>query len=232
MLQRPHTYNKAHGISAMTKHVELNHVSLLKSFKEIQHACPQIIRNWKLTTKWENMSPSSIFGFFSSSNSFPKDHETQKRFLEDVMLFVIKVFFSINDSWIHLDAKISSSIVPKGELPIQECFHWWHSSYIVKQDLEKICVTCLGRMHDYHMHFWPLDVKREPWRFCSGCEFSLCQLGAETHHCWVVWGPWYEWCYHGYEVKTNPWQIFTHIKDFDLHQGWGLQFEIVFKLSN
>jgi hypothetical protein len=37
------TYNKAHGISTMTKHVELKCASLFKSFKEIQHACPQTI---------------------------------------------------------------------------------------------------------------------------------------------------------------------------------------------
>ncbi len=166
------------------------------------------------------MNPSSISGFFFSSNSFPKDHETQKRFLEKIMLFVINV------------AKISSLVVLKGELPIQEGFHWWHSSYIVKQDLEKICVTHLGRMFNYYVHFWPLDVKRGPWHFCSGCEFSLCQFGAETNHCWVVWGTWYEWCCHGYEAKTNPRQVFTHVKDFGLSQGWGLQFEIVLKLSN
>jgi hypothetical protein len=57
------------------------------------------------------MSPSWIFGFFSFSNSFPKNHETQKRFLEKIMLFVINV------------AKINSSVVLKGELPIQEGFH-------------------------------------------------------------------------------------------------------------
>jgi len=57
------------------------------------------------------MSPSWIFGFFSFSNSFPKNHETQKRFLEKIMLFVINV------------AKISSLVVLKGKLPIQEGFH-------------------------------------------------------------------------------------------------------------
>jgi hypothetical protein len=57
------------------------------------------------------MNPSSISSFFFSSNSFPKDHETQKRFLEKIMLFVINV------------AKISSLVVLKGELPIQEGFH-------------------------------------------------------------------------------------------------------------
>jgi hypothetical protein len=38
-------YNKAHGILAVTKHVELKRASLFKSFKEIQHGCPRIIWN-------------------------------------------------------------------------------------------------------------------------------------------------------------------------------------------
>jgi hypothetical protein len=33
------SYNKAHGISTMTKHMKQDHVVLLKRFKDEQHAC-------------------------------------------------------------------------------------------------------------------------------------------------------------------------------------------------
>jgi hypothetical protein len=42
------------------------------------------------TKKWVHVTPSAIFVFFSFTNQFKKDNETQVCFLEDVMLFVIK----------------------------------------------------------------------------------------------------------------------------------------------
>jgi hypothetical protein len=42
------------------------------------------------TKKRTHVIPSAISGFFSSTNQFKKDNETQVCFLEDVMLFVIK----------------------------------------------------------------------------------------------------------------------------------------------
>jgi hypothetical protein len=36
----------------MTKHVEKEHVFLLKRFKKEHHACPQGLLEWEPTTKW------------------------------------------------------------------------------------------------------------------------------------------------------------------------------------
>ncbi len=37
--------------------------------------------------------------FFTSSNPFSKNHDSQKRFLQDVMLFVIKGFLPLRTNW-------------------------------------------------------------------------------------------------------------------------------------
>jgi hypothetical protein len=52
MLQRPHVYNKVHGILAMMKHVEQEHAFLLKRFREGQHVHSQVIVDREPTTKW------------------------------------------------------------------------------------------------------------------------------------------------------------------------------------
>jgi hypothetical protein len=39
-----------------------------------------------------HVNPSLISSFFSSSHSFLKNQETQKKYFEDIMLFVIKFF--------------------------------------------------------------------------------------------------------------------------------------------
>jgi hypothetical protein len=52
MPQRPHAYNKVHGILAMMKHVEQEHVSLFKRFRKGQHVHSQVILDQKPTTKW------------------------------------------------------------------------------------------------------------------------------------------------------------------------------------
>jgi len=79
----------------MTKHVEQNHASLLKRFREELGSHSQPPSNHEPPTKWQQVAPSSILQFYSSPHPFLKYHEIQKRFLEDVMLFVIKSFLPL-----------------------------------------------------------------------------------------------------------------------------------------
>jgi len=44
-------YNKVHGTSAMMRHVEQEHASLLKRFREVLHIRPQAILDQELKTK-------------------------------------------------------------------------------------------------------------------------------------------------------------------------------------
>lgn len=55
--------------------------------------------------KGHNINPNDISMFFSSTNPFKKYHETQKIFLEDIILFVIKGFLSlmiVESIWLHM----------------------------------------------------------------------------------------------------------------------------------
>jgi hypothetical protein len=79
----------------MTKRVEQDHASLLKQFKEKIVVHPWFYHDCEPTTKWQQVTPSSILGFFSSPNHFLKDHDMQKRFLQNIMLFVIKGFLPL-----------------------------------------------------------------------------------------------------------------------------------------
>ncbi len=67
----------------------------LKQFKEKIVAHPWSHHDHEPTTKWQQVAPSSILDFFSSLNLFLKDHDMQKRFLQNVMLFVIKGFLPL-----------------------------------------------------------------------------------------------------------------------------------------
>jgi hypothetical protein len=44
-------YNKVHGTSIMMRHVEQEHASLLKKFREVLHIHPQVILDQELKTK-------------------------------------------------------------------------------------------------------------------------------------------------------------------------------------
>jgi hypothetical protein len=44
-------YNKAHDTSTLMKHVEQEHVYLLKRFRKVLHTCPQAILDQELKTK-------------------------------------------------------------------------------------------------------------------------------------------------------------------------------------
>jgi hypothetical protein len=44
-------YNKAHGTLAIMRHVEQEHASLLKRFREVLHTHPQAILNQELEIK-------------------------------------------------------------------------------------------------------------------------------------------------------------------------------------
>jgi hypothetical protein len=56
----------------MTKHVEQDHVSLFKQFKEKIVVHPWSHHDCEPTTKWQQVAPSSILGFSSSPNPFSK----------------------------------------------------------------------------------------------------------------------------------------------------------------
>jgi hypothetical protein len=122
----------------MMKHVEQDHVVMFKRFgKEQQpHFQGFLFFNRELTTKWENVLASSIFRYFFKFNPFLENHETQKWFLKDVMLFVIKDFFATKGNGMCLVAKIGSpAMLSNDELPIQKDFHQGGYSCISEQDL-------------------------------------------------------------------------------------------------
>ncbi len=57
------------------------------------------------TTKQYNATLNAISNFFSFSNPFLEDHETDKRFFVDIMLFVIKGFLPlkvVEFFWFHI----------------------------------------------------------------------------------------------------------------------------------
>jgi len=85
-------YHKSNGITSMKKHVDLEDNTLIKMFCQKQSDVVAIISlSHEPTKKQMHVIISAIFGFFSFINQFKKDNETQVCFLEDVMLFVIKV---------------------------------------------------------------------------------------------------------------------------------------------
>jgi hypothetical protein len=81
----------------MMKHVEQNHVVVFKRFGKEQQPRFQgfLFFNHELATKWENVLASFFFKYFFKFNPFLENHETQKWFLDDVMLFVINGFLSL-----------------------------------------------------------------------------------------------------------------------------------------
>jgi hypothetical protein len=81
----------------MMKHVEQDHVVMFKRFGKEQQPRFQgfLFLNHELATKWENKLASFLFKYFFEFNPFLENHEIQKWFLDDVMLFVIKVFFPL-----------------------------------------------------------------------------------------------------------------------------------------
>jgi hypothetical protein len=109
-----------------------------------------------------------------------------KKFLEDIMLFVVKCFFPlrmIKYVWLQ---RWAFQLCPRVTFPSKKVFIDEVFTYIGEQDLDIICATYISKMLDIHMHFQPLDVKRGPQCFCGGCETSFHQLGVKTHQYWVV----------------------------------------------
>jgi len=85
-------YHNSNGITSMKKHVDFEDNTLIKMFCQKQYDVAAIILlSHEPTKKQMYMILSAIFGFFSFTNQFKKDNETQVCFLEDAMLFVIKV---------------------------------------------------------------------------------------------------------------------------------------------
>jgi preprotein translocase subunit SecB len=77
----------------MEKHVELEHNTLIKKFCQRQYdVATTISLSRELADKQVHVTPNAIFGFFSSTNQFKKNNETWVRFLEDVMLLMIKAY--------------------------------------------------------------------------------------------------------------------------------------------
>jgi hypothetical protein len=72
---------------------------LLERFRDEQYAHYRGNLNHEPTMKWQNVYSSSILGLKTFSNPFSKDHDSQKRFLQDVMLFVIKGFLPLRTTW-------------------------------------------------------------------------------------------------------------------------------------
>jgi hypothetical protein len=81
----------------MMKHVKEGHVVVFKRFRKEQQPRFQglFFCNHELAAKWENVFVSFLFGYFFKFNPFLENHETQKWFLDDVMLFVIKGFLPL-----------------------------------------------------------------------------------------------------------------------------------------
>jgi hypothetical protein len=89
-------YNKLHGISTFKKHVEQDHITLCKSYiKKVHVLHPRnlLARELVLSSRMLPLVPSSDLS--SSSNPFSKNHEMQKGFLEDIMLFLVKGFLPL-----------------------------------------------------------------------------------------------------------------------------------------
>jgi hypothetical protein len=57
------------------KHVEQDHVVLLKRYVKEVHTHPQNLLDKKLVTKWQIVISNAISKYFSFSNPFTKNHE-------------------------------------------------------------------------------------------------------------------------------------------------------------
>jgi hypothetical protein len=83
-------YHKFNGIMTMKKHVEYDHVVLLKILlKDATLEVPKSPLYCELSKKRVNV-PFKILGFFLNNYKFKKDDLTQSGFVEDFMSFIIK----------------------------------------------------------------------------------------------------------------------------------------------
>jgi hypothetical protein len=84
------TYSKKNGIIALEKHVDANHVVLVKRIEEKVKSPLKNVLEKQLAKKKPNMSNSKISKFFWCKRSFKKDVVQQKQFLQDLALSTIK----------------------------------------------------------------------------------------------------------------------------------------------
>ncbi len=92
MLQRRYCLPQIKWIMAMKKYLEVDQRPFIRSMQKRQPLPTMLVEVWLLQS-WAlkgHMWTQVPFKFFSSMNPFKKDHETQKVFLKDVMLFIIK----------------------------------------------------------------------------------------------------------------------------------------------
>ncbi len=76
----------------MKRHIEVENSALLKRYVEKINNLLRAPLKCHVATNCPCITLSAIFGFFSSTNQFKKDNDAQVRFLEGVILYVIKGF--------------------------------------------------------------------------------------------------------------------------------------------
>jgi hypothetical protein len=82
-------YDSSNHIVALRKHVNLNHLNILKKFEE-KINCPLRGDEKQPSKKRPKVSSNSIISFFVAKKPFKKDDVQQKRFLEDLIILIVK----------------------------------------------------------------------------------------------------------------------------------------------
>jgi hypothetical protein len=87
-------YHKVNGIIAVKEHVEFLHKTLLTKY--LEHVTNQFwsTHYWEPNSKKSHITLIIVFYFYAIT-TFTKKHFTQKAFMEDVMLYVVKEFLPL-----------------------------------------------------------------------------------------------------------------------------------------
>jgi hypothetical protein len=124
----------------MKKHIEVQHNALLKRYVEKISNLLRAPLKCHVATNCPCITLSAIFGFFSSTNQFRKDNDAQVRFLEGVMLYVIKGFLSVRIVEFVWLQHMLYKLCPRVVFPSKEIF-WKRFTNIGGKDFSYICVT-------------------------------------------------------------------------------------------
>jgi hypothetical protein len=84
------SYYEKNGVTTLTKHVDADHALLAKKFEEEVDSPMTIVLEKELGKKKFNVSIFELSKFFGVKVSFKKDVVLQKRFMQDLGLFLIK----------------------------------------------------------------------------------------------------------------------------------------------